>query len=372
MAVAEMTPKAQWARVTWNDLKELAKAPGPCVTIVAPIDRTRPGPVRMDALAGEAAQSVRQQLLASEWSEARIAEYLRPLEIVLNNVDVPPVPAEGIALFHSRTLTRWFPIPAPREAAHFLGARFVMDSVCRALLEPPEFVVLLLARKHIRALRVQPGAITRLDAPFGDIAPPEPAMKALNATTAGPRGARVQFGTSVARDQEYRILRNLYGKADRALRTLLHGEHTPVVLAGIAPEVAMFREITNYPHVSLAAVLTSGDGGETDVQLARKALVALSGWRSDEERRVRTSMQRAAAARKLNDSGAIIRAASNGHVRALLFRGEVTGPDDGLNVALAETLKHGGSVWPTQAAHEAPMQALLRYRPGAGPAPASA
>lgn len=362
-------PRVLWQPATAEDLHELAAVKGPCVTIYAPIDRSAPPNNSLSNLAGEHLDIVRAALVRGGWNAAESERFTGSLEIVLESLDLPPAPASGLGLFHCASMTRWFPIATPILPSASLGARFRLDPLCRDFLQPHEFAILILARKHARLLRVRQGVVE--EEPSIPGFPPSFEVHftggaASNAKLSGPRLAgqrlpRVRFGKSG--EGEVRALRAFYREMDKAVCAWLKRNPLPVVLAGVTSEVAMYRKLSAYPLVAADAVNASGDGGLPDIELARRGAAAMTSWRNSEDTKAAAALAKAPAKRVLRKESEIVRAASQGRVRALFVDWEHGAPDgenEPVNVAIVETLKHRGAV----CGGSGPMTALLRYRVG--------
>ncbi|MBM3752560.1 MAG: hypothetical protein FJW38_01095 [Acidobacteria bacterium] len=368
-------PRVQWQPAIEEDLRKLASAVGPCVTIYAPIDRMSPAGQSLRRLAGEPLDIVRAKLVRGGWDAVESERFTGALEIVLESLDLPPAPASGLGLFHCASMTRWFPIATPILPSASLGARFRLDPLCRDFLQPHEFAILVLARKHARMLRVRQGVV---DAPpaipgFPDAfeahfaRTPSSSAKPSGPRLAGQRLPRVRFGKSS--EAEVRALRSFYREMDQTVCEWMKNKPVPLVLAGVTSEVAMYRRLSDYPKLAADAVTASGDGGLPDIELARRGAAAMSSWRNAEELKAAAALAKAPAQRVLRKENEIVRAASQGRVRALFVdweHGVQEGENEPVNVAIVETLKHRGMV----CSGAGPMTALLRYRVGRILAPA--
>lgn len=362
-------PRVLWQPATEEDLRELAGVNGPCVTIYAPIDRTAPGGQSLRQLAGEPLDIVRAALVRGGWNAAESERFTGALEIVLESLDLPPAPASGIGLFHCGSLTRWYPVAGPILPSAALGARFRLDPLCRDFLKPHEFAILVLARKHARLLRVRQGVVEESPAIPGFPEALDPHFEGGASSSGKPSGPRlvgqrlprVRFGKSGEGD--FRALRAFYREMDKAVCGWLKDQTVPVVLAGVTAEVAMYRKLSAYPLLAADAVTASGDGGLPDVELARRGAAAMNTWRNEAEEKAAAALEKTPATRVLRTEKDIVRAASQGRVRALFVDWE-HGPHDGenapVNVAIVETLKHRGAV----CSGTGPLTALLRYRVG--------
>ena len=362
-------PRVLWQPASEDDLHQLASAPGPCVTIYAPIDRTAQGKQSLRQLAGEPLDIVRAALHRGGWDAAESERFTGALEIVLESLALPPAPATGLGLFHCASMTRWFPVAAPILPAASLGARFRLDPLCRDFLKPHEFAILILARKHARVLRVRQGIVQHEPPIPGFPEPPAPHFTdgaASSAKPAGPRLvgqrlSRVRFGKSSESDA--RALRAFYREMDKALCAWFKNNAVPVVLAGVTSEVAMYRKLSAYPMLAAEAITASGDGGLPDVELARRGAAAMNSWRNAIEEKAAAALAEAPAKRILRSENEIVRAGAQGVVRALFVdwdHGVPDGENTPVNVAIVETLKHRGAV----CSGHGPMTALLRYRAG--------
>jgi len=170
----------------------------------------------------------------------------------------------------------------------------------------------------------------------------------------------VQFGTGSEREKQHGHLHDFYRAVDRGLNALLFSQQTPLILAGVEEDLAIYRSVSTYPNL-LDQTIHGSPTGRAKAELAREArIVALS----DSHKRAAAALAKAAEqfgpGRFSTDLDAILRAAVQGRVIDLYidensrrlgdFDGKAVGgrnfwhAEDLLNVAAVETLRYGGQV----------------------------
>lgn len=353
-------------------MRRLAEVRGVCVSFFLPDQK--PG------TAAGTHHAILRQLL----TEARKALPGAPLDAVEGLLDDDRLKANGpgLAIFCSTGTVQCvecFRMRGIAETAVTVASHFNLTPLLPLAGELREFFILGLSRQHMRLCRYDNGAVTEISWPAGvpqslDDAEHGRAEIVGNHATTGmsPSAAlSVQFGSANRPDREGagHHLTHLFQHVDAGLAPVLGG--LPLLLGGVADELAAYRRAAKYPAV-LTAELSGSIEHKRTSELAGLAQTAA------------TEAYFTAAAKachegkaSLSDPEAVLRAAFEGRVHRLCVReGEVfahpmiseldsakQGSEDWINAAVAETLCAGGEVFAVRAQElpESLLLAALRY-----------
>ncbi|MBI4904062.1 MAG: hypothetical protein HY820_10535 [Acidobacteria bacterium] len=241
---------------------------------------------------------------------------------------------DAIAWLRSTHSFLQFRLPWQVEDSWSVEGRFQVRPLLRFLSPRRRFHVLALARHHVRMLEGNESACGTVAAPAGMPASPEHGYEAV----------------------------------ERALQPLLRVKPWPLVLAGTGEDVALYRSVNGYMNTVAEPVMMSPDGDWSDRELGRSARDVLSRWRSAEERQALAVFGEASETGRVSTvAEEVVQSASAGRVLHLFLEDEWNGthtagriPEDLVNAAVVETIRHGGNVW--QMALDAPAGLVAVYR----------
>ncbi len=360
------------------DLKTLAAAGGLCVTLAASI----PNPAEMSVRLKKAVRAVEGQVDDRSLTD--------PIEELAANAYIDQVWANTLLLFRSHEVFRYYWLRGARQEMAVVAQRFQVRQLLSVLTGAQSFHLLALNRKKVRLLHCTPHASEEID--LRGIAPVnlgewlnqrQPDHTLDNWSTSGPSTGSMRsvlFGTGTDRENGDEYLRHFWKEVDRGVRSILRDQDTPLVLAGVDYEVAIYRSVNTYPHVLAQAVHGAPDG-ITERDLQERAW-ELAGRAAPEP--FRKAMEEAEVHRELGrvatDAHQVIRAAFEGRVADLFVSGAAErrgswdgdnfeprigeGGDDLLNLAAVETIRHGGRAFELDAAAmpvRSEIAAVLRF-----------
>lgn len=373
-------------------LSELIDADGPCLTLLAP--PYRPGdPSQPAALLKADLEEAAAKLAARKVDADTIAQLLRPLRELLPEEQGRGTDSARI-LFRSRDILQQIDLPevGPTTRMCAVGECFYLRPLLNALAVPERVYVLEVTKRDVHLLACDRSGIVPCELPKGtprileDVMgfdPPDHDLK--NRSSAGPStGAMggVQFGTGSEREKARAHLHDFYRAVDRGLHELAGSNPAPLILAGVAEDVVVYRAASKYPLLLRETIpgIPAGHKHSAGAEIARRA------WniaRFDHQERaaaaLRASAERLSPGRFSTDLDAILRASVEGRIIDLYlddnggrvgnFDGRAFGgrnnwhQEDLFNVAAVETLRHGGHVYtlPTHLIADRAIAAAFRY-----------
>ena len=178
--------------------------------------------------------------------------------------------AHSLAVLLTPETMRTFRLPNRLTAMVEVSDRLHLKPLIRAITFPHEAFVLALSENAVRLVEV-----------FADLPPQQVTVDELPKSAADAfRRASVNDRSPSRRIQGLEgqkvLLRQYCRRIDAALRSVLAGRNTPLILAAIEPLASIYRLINTYPSFTQATIATSPDR-TTDADLAAAARPILDG-----------------------------------------------------------------------------------------------
>lgn len=220
--------------------------------------------------------------------------------------------ANSLALFASPKGLRTFRLANRLTPVVEVSDRFYVKPLLRATTAPQTAFVLALSQNGVRVVQVAadlPAFEVRVDGM------PKDAASAAGKSSIKDRSPSGRMQGSEG--QKVRLAQ-YSRKIDHALRDLLGGRETPLILAATEPLLSIYAEVQTYPHLTSESI--RGNPDETsDQDLAVAARTVLDGLFSGELAEIRESFDRlSSVGRTSQDVAQVARAATNGAVQTLL------------------------------------------------------
>lgn len=329
---------------TRSDVESLIHSRGPArVSIYLPTT-----PVTQQAQADRIALKNLADEALGQFSEAEKKERSAVGELLHDLVDDDEfweTQAHSLAVFATPEGLRTFRLANRLQPIVEVSDRFHIKPLLRAITVPQSAFVLALSQNGARLVQVSPDAPAhpvKLDGLPKDAA-----------SAAGKRSLNDRSPSGRIQGSEGKNVRLMQyaRKVDHALRPLLTGRDTPLILAAAEPLRSFFASVNSYPHLTLEAITTNPDEASDD-ELATQARSVLDGlFRKELEAIVELFESRSGQGRTTTDVATAARAATQGAVSKLLVDIDEVVPgtvdDDGV-VTFAETADADNYGWWTR------------------------
>jgi hypothetical protein len=354
--------------VTFDDLRRLAGATSPCLTIVTEI----PTPFELSHRLRKAIRRVEGELKDRRADPATIESLMQPIDDLAATAETAGLWGNALILFRSPDMFRYFLLYRRTPEVESLEERFQVRPLLPVFAREQRYHLLGLSRRHIRLWHCRQHLAQEAD--IGAVVPQD--MKiwlntrqpdhVLDNRSAGGVSVGsmkgVSFGTSTDRERENNeYLYHFFKSVDKGVNTLLRNDPTRLLLAGAEHEVAMFRKLSDYPRMFEKAVPAPPDGLPIR-ELHERATQVVMQLRSESLEKALTDFEKHRdAGRVSSDAREIVKAAWEGRVadffllESAALRGtcneethevETSNPrEDLLNAAALETVRHGGRVF---------------------------
>jgi hypothetical protein len=359
--------------VTTEDLQELAAHDGPCVSVFLPTARHGPdtleGPVRLKNLLRHAATDLEE----SGVDQATANTILEPLRALVDDAPFWQHQSDGLALYASTALSRYFRVPLAFAESAVTGFRFRLVPLWRLAAGDDTFFIVSLSQNEVRVFEatrqtIEEVALGPIPGSLADALAHEDPERQLQSHSVG--GTDVQFhGQDAENDKE--TLERYFRAIDEGLNTVLGSNRQPVVLACVGYYLPIFQSITRLANLA-ETVIEGNPEHRTPAELLAAARAIIDPIQA--ARRTANADRFASlvgTGRTLTNLADIVTAAHEGRVEVLLIRTEnpepaTQGPavtNKLIDLAVADVLAKGGKIESLDHTLPAdtPIATILRY-----------
>lgn len=298
---------------TLPELKALiATRADPCVSIY--VSTT---PQTQDVSASRIAytnliKSAMEQLEQGEFDKRRRIRLEAELAALAEDEDFWRLQAHSLAVLATPDSIRTFRLATAITDTVQVSDRFYLKPLLRAIAFPQTAFVLALSENTVRLIEI-----------FADLPPSQVRVPGLPKSAADAVGRasinNLTQNTRIANAEGQTVLLRKYArKVDAALRGVLGGRDTPLILAATEPLAPIFRNLNSYPTLLSEGISESPDRS-TEAELASAARPILDDHykaRIDEARALFET--RSNDRRATTDIGEAARAATNGAIELLM------------------------------------------------------
>lgn len=365
-----------------------------CVSLYLPTvriggDAGQQAPIRLKNLAAEA----KELLVARGMRAAEARDFVRPALELAANEGFWKDQCDGLAVFLSSDGLRSYRLPSSFEELAVVGKQFHIAPLVPLSGDPGRYYILATSENRVRLFAGDrcrarelsvPGLPENLaEALHYDLAGlMRPFHSSIVAKGMGRRGA-IHVDASLL-DKAKDELIEFFHEIDRPLRKFLDDEKAPLVFAGVDFLFPIFREATSYPHLAGRHVSGNPDRlSPAELQQAAWSCVADS-FDAPRRKAIDYYARLSGTGKASDDVRSVVAAAQDGQVDTLFVdvrqqrwgawdatSGELhlhaerrPQSDDLVDLAVAETLRHRGTVYavtPDELPARSPVAAIFRF-----------
>jgi hypothetical protein len=387
------------ATLTRSEFKTLMDPhSGPCISMFSPIYGADVEIQQNELRLRNQIREVENCLHLSNISSSQLENLLEPLHALLTVKEFWQHPSDGLAIFRSPNVFRFYHAPYSFKEQVVVTRHFYLKPLLPFLTNDGRFYILALGQNEVRLLECTHYSVSEVALPE---AVPESLANALTYDSSdnqvsyhssssgalggrGGRRAAIFYGQGVGIDDTKENLLRSFQQVDRGLHELLHEETAPLVLASAEYLLPTYREANTYPHLLVQGV--TGNPDKIKAEALREQAWTIMGP-------YLLKVQQEAAAKYRDYAGSnqashtvreIIPAAYYGRVESLLVaidqeqwgvfdpvrktlhvhKDARFGDDDLLDMAATQTLLHHGAVYAveqTEMPDKTPIVAVFRY-----------
>ncbi len=378
--------------LTDKDIQNLAKTDGDDVhvSLFMPTHRYG-GEVQADQLQWKNLVNGVEAALHEEMRRPDVEALLKPARDLQQDAMAWQYMSDGLAMFLTSGSSETYRLPAPLPELATVGDRFITGPLMHLLSGDEHYLMLGLSQNEVRLLDGSRHSVVQVeleDVPTSleDVVEPrESRSDAVTRPASAGRGRAVFYGHGTGDDTSGEAdLKRFLRQVSIGMKDVLRGQIAPLVLVGLDPSVAAYREVNEYPHILDEAVIRNPDDLSVD-QLHQQAWPLV-------EKRLRAERQTVidrfhelhGTGRVASELPTVEEAAEQGRVDTLFMRAHpwcwerVSGDDlavvrlgkderyaecEALDKAAVDTLSNGGTVYATSqhVVDDSEVAAIMRY-----------
>jgi hypothetical protein len=349
--------------VSFSELRKLSGAAAPCITIATAL----PNPLEVRTRLKNAVHGIEKDLSSTNRGED-ISGLIEPIREAADTIETKGLWGRTLLVLRSPDVFQGYWLRDwPREIRS-VGPWFQLRALLAAVSREQRFHLLAVSQGRVRLFdstlfRAEeiklPAAVPANLHDWLNARQPDHVLD--NRSPGGPSTGSMKgvlFGTSTDREKRDEYLKHFFQEIDRGVHAALRDGDAPLLLAGLQQELAVYRRINTYPHLSKKEVHGSPDRLSTQ-ELHERAADLLSQSPSEAARNAITELERRPSSQDFKE---ISRLAPEGRIEDLLIADDADA--DPLDPAALETLRHGGRVFvlkPNELPGDARAVAALRH-----------
>jgi len=314
--------------LTLNDLREfVGDQDSVCLSIFIPTYRAGADIQKSPIKLKNQLKQAEEQLLAAKVRRRDVASLLEPIERLLPDSLFWKHQSDGLAVFRAQGFMHSYRLPVRFKELVVVGRRFHLKPLLPFLSHDGHFYILALSQNQIRLIGATrqvvdevelEGLPTSLAEALGDEDPQRHLQFHTRAPSrSGQRDAMFHGHGEGGSGMKERI-RRYFQMVDRGLQTLLAGERSPMVLAGVDYLLPLFRQVTAYPAVLDEGIVGNPENLRADELHARAWALVEPAFRRGLEDALSRCQQLAGTERLGTRLEDVVRAAFYGQVEDLL------------------------------------------------------
>jgi hypothetical protein len=358
--------------ITIDDLKKLATAKGPCLSVFEPLRDTFSQVTKADTRLIGAAQRADELLVEKGFDADARANFLRPIFKVARNTNWAGRNG-SVVIFRAPGFTKASFWPDSLDPRVKLSEEFFVLPLLAGLSAQRNFWLLALSINRIRLFRGAMQKLTEVELPkdlpqnlaeAGGFDQPDHDLESRS--SAGPSTGQmtaVRSGTSSLHETRGRHLHDYFRMIDRVLQPVFARTGDPLILAAVSRELAIYREVNTYPRLEEQAIHGSPDAlSEERMSESAEEIMAAASERAAEQYRrdMDTAAGRGLFLKELPD---IREAAQRGQIERLFIGTNLRDNEDMVNSAALAVIHNSGTIACCEALGVNEVAgAILRYR----------
>lgn len=269
---------------------------------------------------GNLAKQARKQLEVVEFDKRRLAALTEHFDDLAEDDEFWRLQANSLAVLATPDTLRTFRLPNTLVSMVEVSDRFHLKPLLRSITFPHSAFVLALSENAVRLVEIHaelPPAAVKVEGL------PRDAASAVGKSTLNDRSPSGRIHGSEGQNVRFRQYAR---QVDTALRPVLAGRDTPLILAGTGRLPSVYRTVNSYPRLLDDGIETSPDK-MSEAELADAARPVLDAAYQAELSRIRALFEaRAGTGRATSDISDAARAATYGAIESLLVDIDTTMP----------------------------------------------
>ena len=379
--------------LTQKDIQELAASDATTahVSLFMPTHRVG-NDVQADQLRWKNLVAGVEAILLETMRRPDVEALLQPAKDLQRDAMAWQYMSDGLAMFLREGWSQSYRIPAPLPELATAGDRFITAPLMHLLSGDEHYLLLALSQSEVRLMDGSRHTVVQVEldevpTSLEDVIEPrDPRSNTVTRpSSSGSRGRAVFYGHGTGDDAAGEAdLKRFLRQVATGMHEILRGQTAPLVLVGLDPTVAAYREVSDYGHVLDEAVIRNPDDLSAE-QLHELAWpVVEARLRDDRAALINRFHELHGTGKVTSEPSAVLEAAQQGRVDTLFVRAHpwcwehVSGDElavvqlgaderyagcELLDAAAVATLANGGTVHATsqEVVENSEVAAILRY-----------
>ena len=365
----------------------------PCISIYIPTSRRGTEVIQASIRLKNQLRDIERQLKEKDVNSLLTDKILVPAQDILGDEFFWNHQEDSLAIFMADGESHMYKLSVNVDEQSNISNRFYIKPLVPALNEQNAFYIMFLDRKNLKLFRANPfgyeevelkNVVTNME---DALQLDESEQTKFYSAEGGGAAHRASlyvgpgYGTDDAR-KEKDILR-FFQRADKGILNAVKGENLPMVLSGVEYLLPIFKSASSYPNIADEGV-AGGAWGPGINEIHQQALDILRPYFEKKEKDALSKYwQYSVGEQASDDIGGILQAAFSNRIDSLFFNAneQVRGtfnpetyevslsgkPEEGedlVDVAVVQTLLHGGNAYPLpyeKMPDGKPLAAVFRY-----------
>lgn len=268
-------------------------------------------------------------LIKHKGSKAMAQEYLRPIELLLDEVHFWRNQSDGLAIFLDQKSIRYYRLPIDFKSTTYVGDHFYLKPLLPFFTGDGSFYILKIDMQSVSFFKANKYSITKID--VQDLVPTrleeavgyqvEEGVLQTHAVGVGSNDM-IFHGHGVGKDDEKIEIEKYFRSIDKGIKELITNEETPLIVACQNQYFAKYKKVSGYSNLvneNIDSILQDDD----PYQIHEKAWRTLGDYfDQDRKEALNTFSKRLSEGRASDTLEDIISASFEGRVKTLFVNNE--------------------------------------------------
>jgi hypothetical protein len=305
----------------------ITKQKGYCISVFMPTYRSGAESQQNQIRLRNLLRMAEEKLLSGGCRPQEAKTILEPVQALIGNVTFWRQQSDGLAIFISSDIFRYYCLPATFDELIVVADRFYIKPLLQVLGGDDVFHILTLSQNEIHLFEgtkqnIREVEIDTIPKSLTETLQYDEPIKQIRFHRGTPRGgerASMVSGHGADMEDSKENILKYFRKIDKGLHDFLRDERTPLVLAGVDYLFPIYKEVNTYPHLMNEGI-TGNTKGMTIEQLHKQAWSVVAPYfQKDENDALAQYRQSSGTGLTSKDIREIVPAAHHGRVGFLFI-----------------------------------------------------
>lgn len=382
--------------LTLDQLKELSQQPAnPGISLFLPTHRTGQGIQQDHIRLKNLLRDAEQQLLNSGMGPREVRALLRPAQALINDHYFWQHQNDGLAIFIAADDFHCYRLPFYVKELLIVAQSYYVKPILPLFTNNGHYYILAISQNEVRLFEGTRHSVSQIDLPTTipksldealNLDEPHKQLQMHTGSAQGGVSTGMFHGQGAGVEEKEAEIEHYLSLVDDGLKKIFLEQQAPLVLAGVAYLLPIYRKVSEYPRIMPEGITGSPEHLRAEELQTLGWPIVEAHFRQEMEQTVAQYQQHASTDLASDDIEAIVMAAVNGRVEKLVLAmdtqvwgqfnhdtGEFVYYQEGhpredhlplLDFAAMQTLKNGGAVFAllqTEMPTNSAIAAIFRY-----------